>query len=628
MLGSKTADDAATDAKRGLLTLWRLGAESRAARRTLIGLVWKISPGLAIAAVAIIIVTVVASLASMFAAGALVGAIPKAVQAVQAGRGAGARRDVLFSLVVIAVVFVYQQVLGPFTSLVVQSLGRRVNGALRVRVMRAMLKPPGIAHLERPDLLDKVRDAQGVGEGQHTPGGVIEALVNLSSARLNSLACTVILAGFNVWLALVLLIYCVVVRFRLVADLLNIADATSGQSEELRRADYVRDTATAVESAKETRVFGLTGFWGERFRAHWWRAMEQLWTERKERNAPLWTWSIPWGGLTGFALFLIGKAAVDGEISLAAVTVYASATFVAGGIWISDADMQLAFGAAAVPAVLALEAAVADVEQPSGGTEDPAGRPRQEIRFDKVCFRYPGRDTDVYSGLDFAIEAGTSVAIVGANGAGKTTFVKLLARLYDPVGGAIKVDGIDLRSFPPEQWQRRIAAIFQDFSRFELAARDNVGFGAVDRQWTDDELTAVASKVGADEFITSLPNGWDTVLSRRFTDGAELSGGQWQRIALARAMAAVEAGASVLILDEPTANLDVRAEAELFDRFLEITEGLTTILISHRFSSVRHVDRIFVLEDGAIVESGSHAELLAAGGRYAHMFNLQAARFA
>ncbi|MEZ4836865.1 MAG: ATP-binding cassette domain-containing protein [Caldilineaceae bacterium] len=208
--------------------------------------------------------------------------------------------------------------------------------------------------------------------------------------------------------------------------------------------------------------------------------------------------------------------------------------------------------------------------------------------------------------------------------------IKLLAGLELPQSGRITVDGIDLAKFDQNSWRKAVAAIFQDFVRYELSARDNIGFGAVERlqhEANDERLTAIAARAGAATSLSALPAQLDTILSRRFAGGADLSGGQWQRIALARALAAVEDGAKVLILDEPTAHLDVRAEAELYDRFLELTHGLTTIVISHRFSTVRRADRIVVLEDGRITEDGSHDELVATGGQYAQLFQLQAMRY-
>jgi ATP-binding cassette subfamily B protein len=285
-----------------------------------------------------------------------------------------------------------------------------------------------------------------------------------------------------------------------------------------------------------------------------------------------------------------------------------------------------------VPAVLELErltaAPAAEARDTQCGDVAPDGMPRHGIRLDGVTFRYPGTEVDVLNDLDLFIPSGRSLAIVGENGAGKTTLVKLLARLYDPTSGRISVDGVPLQTIAARAWQRRVSAIFQDFTHFALTARDNVVFGAPERMDDAAALVEAARKAGVLEVVDGLPNSWDTMLSRQYRGGADLSGGQWQRLALARALFAVAGGARVLILDEPTANLDVRAEAALYERFLDITQGLTTIVISHRFSTVRRADRIVVLEGGRVVEDGTHDELLAAGGRYADMFRLQAKRFA
>jgi ATP-binding cassette subfamily B protein len=233
----------------------------------------------------------------------------------------------------------------------------------------------------------------------------------------------------------------------------------------------------------------------------------------------------------------------------------------------------------------------------------------------------------VFDRLDLLIPTGSSTAIVGLNGAGKTTLVKLLARLHDPTGGRIRVDGTDLSALDPVAWQRRVAVVFQDFARYPASAADNVGFGAIEHRSDPASLDGAAGRAGIGPLLRSLPAGWDTILSRRYAGGVDLSGGQWQRVALARALMAVEHGARLLVLDEPTAWLDARGEAEFFERFLDITAGLTTVIISHRFSTVRRADRICVLDGGRVTEEGSHDELVAAGQAYAAMFASQAARF-
>jgi ABC-type multidrug transport system fused ATPase/permease subunit len=245
--------------------------------------------------------------------------------------------------------------------------------------------------------------------------------------------------------------------------------------------------------------------------------------------------------------------------------------------------------------------------------------PAHELRFRDLSFAYPTTGETVLRDFDLTIPAGSSLAIVGQNGAGKTTLAKLLCRLYDPVSGSIEVDGTDIRDLDLESWRSRVTAVFQDFIRFELPLRENVAPNGA----PDDAIVAALREAGA-EGLASL----DTILAKGYVDGTDLSGGQWQRIALARALCAVQLGAGVVLLDEPTAQLDVRGEAEIFDRILTATRSCTTILISHRFSTVRHADRICVLEHGRVIELGTHDELMAQRGRYHTMFDLQARRFA
>lgn len=253
----------------------------------------------------------------------------------------------------------------------------------------------------------------------------------------------------------------------------------------------------------------------------------------------------------------------------------------------------------------------------ASGSKSAAGLPVQAIRFRDVTFAYPG-GAPVLDGFELTVVAGSSLAIVGQNGAGKTTLAKLLCRLYDPQQGAIEVDGIDVRDLDLASWRSRVAAVFQDFIRLELPLRDNIAPGGA----PDDVVVAALEAAGAENLA-----GLDTVLARGYEGGIDLSGGQWQRIALARALSAVTMGAGVVLLDEPTAQLDVRGEAEIFERLLAATRHCTTILISHRFSTVRQADRICVLENGKVVELGSHDELMALNGRYRTMFDLQAQRF-
>jgi ATP-binding cassette subfamily B protein len=255
----------------------------------------------------------------------------------------------------------------------------------------------------------------------------------------------------------------------------------------------------------------------------------------------------------------------------------------------------------------------------------PAPRPiRHGFEFRNVSFSYPGSPRLILDGLNFHLRPGERVALIGENGQGKTTIVKLMTRLYDPVDGQILLDGIDLREYQLEDLYREIGVIFQDFMRYEMTARENIAVGRIEEANNLPLLHTAAKKSMADEVIGRLPREYDQMLGRRFDGGVDLSGGEWQKVALARAYLR---DAQVLILDEPTAALDARSEYEVFQRFAELTMGKMALFISHRFSTVRMADRIVVLENGNIAEDGNHDELTHLGGRYAEMFELQAASY-
>jgi ABC-type multidrug transport system fused ATPase/permease subunit len=313
----------------------------------------------------------------------------------------------------------------------------------------------------------------------------------------------------------------------------------------------------------------------------------------------------------------LAEAASNGRLPLGEVVLFAQCAVGTSMIAFGGLNWALDGAAAPVAAVLRLEPAMGPAGALSSGTRSAAGMPAREIRFRDLTFAYPG-GAPVLEGFDLTIPAGSSLAIVGQNGAGKTTLAKLLCRLYDPQSGAIEIDGVDVRQLDLASWRTRLTAVFQDFIRFELPLRDNVAPAGA----ADDVVRSALESAGAAK-LADL----DTVLAKGYEGGTDLSGGQWQRIALARALSAVQLGASVVLLDEPTAQLDVRGEAEIFDRILTASRHCTTILISHRFSTVRHADRICVLEHGKVIEFGTHDELMAKGGRYRTMFDLQAQRF-
>jgi ATP-binding cassette, subfamily B, bacterial len=375
------------------------------------------------------------------------------------------------------------------------------------------------------------------------------------------------------------------------------------------------------------RVFGLGDWVAEQHRQEWLEGTQPSWRELRKLTRT--TWIAGAAVLVAYSVVAgtLGWAADHHEISLrtlATMLPMLPASMSAGSL--SYADMSLERLLASVPD---LDGLTADLGQASGvgtdGGQSAAGLPRETVRLEGLSFAYPG-DAPVLRELDLELPLGHSLGLVGVNGAGKTTLVTLLARMREPTDGRIVVDGVSLDALSPREWQRQVAVVYQDFARLPLSAAENVGmFG---EPAADPELLEqAAERAGAGEIIRGLPFGWGTVLSPHYAGGVDLSGGQWQRIALARALYAVGAGARVLVLDEPTAHLDVRGEAAFYDRFLELTAGVTSIVISHRFASVRRANRIAVLDGGQITELGTHSELVAADGTYAHMFRLQAERF-
>lgn len=556
--------------------------------------------------------------------GLLVGSIPEALAG---GFDSTAGQYTISLLVGMAVLIVLIRVISPLLAAVSTSLGRDVERYLQEVAMAAVSRPAGISHLEQADTLDRLRIVRGLGMDNNRPSLAVTGLASVLPSWIRSLGAAAFLLWFQWWLGLAWLVLWPVLVYYMQREYLKVGQVGYGQSKALRRAEYLRDLAMTAGAAKEVRIWGMLDWLLERFEAAWLSAIEPVWEARRPSKKVIFGTSGVIVAINLVSYGLLAWAAIEGDLSLAALAVFTHALFQANVFTaFNDENANLSFAAGTVPKVLELDSQL-DQREVTIVRAAPQESPRNAIRFEAVDFRYPGSQQKVLNNLNLEIPAGRSLAIVGENGAGKTSLVKLLCGLYEPTAGRIAVDGISLSELHPASWRTRVAVLFQDFARYQLPVADNIAFGAPELAGDMDRLRAAAGKAGALELIESLPQGWETILSPEYGGGVDLSGGQWQRIALARALFAVEAGARVLILDEPTAALDVRAEADLYNRFLEITRGLTTILISHRFSTVRRADRIVLINEGTVAEDGTHLELLELDRRYAEMFRLQAARF-
>jgi ATP-binding cassette subfamily B protein len=574
-----------------------------------------------------VLTAAVLPMAGAVVTGLLIGSIHATLDA---GLSSPAGRHTFVLLATAGVLVLVQQTLAPLLTALGETLGREVDRDLQQQVMAAVGRPEGTAHLTDPDVLDALRVVRGLGMAEtDRPSHAVAALAVVLPAWLRALAAASLLLFFHWWIGLLWLVAWPVVVHFMQREYFRVGQVGGGRSNALRRAEYLRDLVLSRPAAKEVRIWGLLDWLIERFDSSWREATEPVWRERKPRARVVLgsTGAVALVNLVSYGM--LAWAAVHHDIGIGAVAVYAQALALANNYTaFDDNNAYLSYAGAAVPRVLGLDARLSEPSPRQERIEElPAGFPAGSIDFTGVRFRYPGTDRDALTGVDLRIAAGHSIAVVGDNGAGKSSLVKLICGLHQPTGGSIRVDGHDLADLDPAAWRAKIGVLFQDFARYELTAAENISMGAP--RWAADRerLREAAHRAGALPLIEGLPHGWDTVLSPQYAGGTDLSGGQWQRVALARALFAVDAGARVLILDEPTAALDVRAEAEIYERFLELTAGLTTILISHRFSTVRRAERIVVLEGGAVVEDGAHEELLARRGRYAAMFDLQAARF-
>jgi ATP-binding cassette, subfamily B, bacterial len=589
--------------------------------RAFLGLLWRADHWRTTLFGALVLVAGLLPTAAIVLTGALVHALPGAVEH---GVGAPGGRPALLVLSALVAVLALLAAANGALGVVCRELDAAFALEVHHTVALATLATPGVAPLEDPAFADRLQAIQDADRRGVLPRAASE-LSNILAMRVRGLGAFAVLLAFRWWAPLVLAAAWQLTNLVYLRTTERGVSARMGDgATRMRRSEYLRSLALEAGAAKEVRVFGLGGWLVGEYRDAWFDALGVLWRSRRSNRALNVAAACALAVSHVAVLGALGVAAVRGELEVAALLVFAQAVIATSDLGlVGDSQWWMAQALAVSERVADLRASSAAVlPEPPRAAPPPGPRP-VAVRLDGVRFTYRGREEPTLDGLTLEVPAGQSLAIVGENGAGKSTLIKLLCGLYDPDAGRVALDGAR-----PLEARRRIGVIFQDFVRYPLPLRENVGFGHLPLLGDPEALEGALADAGGAGLPSALPRGWDTVLSREFEGGADLSGGQWQRVALARALAAVRGGAGLLILDEPTASLDVRAETELLERFLEVTRGVTTILVSHRLSSVRRADRIVVIHGGRVAEDGTHDELMRAGGRYARMFSLQAERFA
>jgi ATP-binding cassette, subfamily B, bacterial len=479
-----------------------------------------------------------------------------------------------------------------------------------------------LATYEDPSFQDKLERARVQATDRL---GMIQQMGRLLQQVIATIALAAGIVWFSPWLFL-LLIICVVPAFVGESHFAFLGYSQAfRQTPVKRQMDYLRYLGVSKESAKELKVFGLNRHLTDRFA----NLSDQIYGEnvslaKRRFLASSFLTLLTTFGYYGGYIYII-YLTLAGRLSVGTLQ------FLAGAIAGASINLQSIFStfSGIADQSLFLSDLLSFLElRPTVRSKEnglPCPRPiRRGIEFQNVSFAYPGTSRLVLKDLNLRLDHGERIALIGENGEGKTTIVKLLMRLYDPTAGAIQLDGVDLREYDLEDYASQVAVIFQDFMRYDMTARENIAIGRITETENLPSIVAAARKSMAEEVIRKLPAGYEQMLGRRFDGGVDLSGGEWQKVALARAYLR---DAQVLILDEPTASLDARSEHEVFKRFAELTEGKLSVLISHRFSTVKMADRIIVLEKGQISEQGTHEQLITRGARYAEMFDMQASNY-
>jgi ATP-binding cassette subfamily B protein len=602
--------------RRGPPAGWRERLASLRNIRPLLVLVWETGPLLTVLSIAMRLVKALVPVAMLWVSKLIIDAVVARISA--------ARPPVHDIWTLVGAEFalaVVSDLLGRGIALADSLLGDRFTNKISVRLMQHASRLD-LAAFEDPVFYDKLERARRQTTGRI---GLLSSLLGMCQDMVTLASLSGALILFSPWLFL-LLPAAVLPAFLGETHFATLAySMLYSWTPQRRELDYLRLLGASNQSAKEVKIFGLGDYLADRYQ----RLSDRFYLENKSlslRRAGVGALLnlAGTGGYYAAYVFILGRT-LAGAISIGSLTFLVGSfsrsrnlieQILSGFTSISEQAMflnDLFEFFEMEPSIRSLPGALM------------APRPiRDGFEFRNVAFAYPGSDRLIVQNIHFRLEPKEKIALIGENGAGKTTLVKLLARLYDPTEGVILLDGVDLRDYSVEDLRREIGVIFQDYMRYELLVKENIGFGKIESLDIDPEIREAARKSLAAGMINRLPGRFDQMIGRRFEGGVDLSGGEWQKIALARAYMR---DCQLLILDEPTATLDARAEYEVFLRFADLTRDRMSVLISHRFSTVRMASRILVLEGGQIREQGSHGQLVALGGRYAELFELQAAGY-
>jgi len=513
------------------------------------------------------------------------------------------------------------QFAAPLTALLQSRASDRLTGYVTEQVIQAANRWQGLERFEDPSFADDLKRAR---EAANRGVDLVYFGAIVALALLTVLSLSITLGGLHPLVPLLLMLATLPQMARAFAYDWFIGGHLYDSTPQTRRMQESLEMLLLPNPAKDVRLYGLFSFFRQRYETMFAQVIRPLAQERRRMIRPMWLagtlTACACGGVYLYVIWLVAHS----QLSVGALALYG------GAATLLQAELlRLSYFTGLFPIHLGfLPSLLRVIGAPPDLPVAPHPRPvpeqiRQGILFERVSFTYPGQTAPVLSGVSFRLVPGECVALVGHNGAGKTTIVKLLLRLYDPSSGRILLDGVDLREYDLDELRRKMGAIFQDFGRYELSAGENIGLGRLEHM-DDGELQREALvKAGGDSLLESLPDGLETLLGRELGE-RELSGGEWQKLALARAYLR---DSQVLVLDEPTAALDVQSEYRIYTRFHELTQGRLTLLISHRFSTIRMADRVLYLADGRIQEEGSHHELMNRDGEYARLYRLQAAHY-